>query len=94
MVYQSIHAIPAGKVAAYGQIAELAGLKGKARWIGRVLSELPSDSKLPWHRVLRASGELAFPVDSARFARQRERLLAEGIAVNNGRVARVYFWEP
>lgn len=68
-----------GRVASYGQIAALAGLPGRARLVGRALRETPDGLELPWHRVLTASGKLAFPVDSPPFLEQKRRLTAEGV---------------
>ena len=53
-LYLTLAQVPEGKVVSYGQLAELAGLGRAARWVGRTLSQLPGDSKLPWHRVLGA----------------------------------------
>ncbi|MGB1557112.1 MAG: MGMT family protein [Oceanococcaceae bacterium] len=87
--------IPAGRVAAYGQVADLAGLPGRARMVGRALGEDDERHSLPWHRVLCADGRIAFPPDSPHFSLQRERLLAEGVIVSGGRVdMRRYRWQP
>ena len=85
-LYSVLAAIPEGKVVSYGELAALAGLGRAARWVGRTLSQLPDDTRLPWHRVLRASGQIAFPPDSPLFAEQTQRLRAEGVRVENGRV--------
>jgi len=85
-IYAAIAAIPAGRVASYGAIAARAGLPGRARLVGKLLGETPDGMRLPWHRVLRASGQIALPPGSAGFLEQSERLRAEGIAVVNGRV--------
>ena len=83
----TIAAIPRGSVASYGEIAERAGLPGRARMVGRVLGDTPADAPLPWHRVLRASGEFAFPRGSKPAREQQRRLQAEGVEVTNGRVS-------
>jgi methylated-DNA-protein-cysteine methyltransferase-like protein len=44
------------------------------------------DRSLPWHRVLRSDGRIAFPPDSAQFSEQVQRLRAEGVVVKDGRV--------
>lgn len=80
-VYTVIQAIPPGRVASYGAIARLAGLPGRARWVGRLLAELPTDSRLPWFRVINAAGRITFAPRTARFRRQRQALLADGVAV-------------
>jgi methylated-DNA-protein-cysteine methyltransferase-like protein len=81
-----VRAIPAGTVASYGWVAAEAGLPGRARLVGRVLGELPAGSGVPWHRVMRAGGRLAFPVGSVDAARQTRALAAEGVRVHGDRV--------
>jgi methylated-DNA-protein-cysteine methyltransferase-like protein len=81
-----IAAIPRGRVASYGEIAARAGLPRRARLVGRVLSEAGAESKLPWQRVLRSDGRIAFPPGSKGFREQRARLIEEGVIVRNGRV--------
>jgi methylated-DNA-protein-cysteine methyltransferase-like protein len=41
---------------------------------------------LPWFRVLRSSGQIAFPPGSRGFREQSRLLRAEGVEVKNGRV--------
>ena len=72
-IYAIVRRIPAGRVASYGQIAELAGLPRRARQVGRALRLAPATLELPWHRVLRADGSIAFPPQSAPFKRQGSR---------------------
>ncbi len=94
-LYQTIAAIPEGKVATYGQLAMLAGQAGAARWVGSCLRKLPPDSKLPWQRVLRAGGKLAFPENSAAYWRQRHLLESEGVLLQNHKVnMRRFQWQP
>lgn len=78
--------IPEGRVASYGAIAARAGLSGRARMVGSVLRQTPDDVELPWHRVLRSDGRIAFEAGSAEFIEQTQRLRAEGVGVRNGRV--------
>lgn len=84
-ILAAIRAIPKGQVAGYGEVARRAGLPGRARMVARLLS-LNDDDRLPWHRVLRSDGRIAFPPDSAQFAEQSQRLRAEGVRVERGRV--------
>ena len=91
----AIAAIPPGRVASYGQVAELAGVPRGARQVGYVLRTLPAGHTLPWHRVLRSSGRIALPPDSPAYDEQRDRLRAEGVRVESGRVdMRRYRWQP
>ena len=84
-ILAAIRAVPRGLVAGYGMIAQRAGLPGRALMVARILSE-NDDSMLPWHRVLRSDGRIAFPVDSPGFVEQCQRLRVEGVDVRNGRV--------
>lgn len=85
-IRRCIAQIPEGSVASYGAIATRAGLPGRARMVGSVLRMTPDDIDLPWHRVMRSDGRIAFAVGSAQFNKQVKRLRAEGVAVRNGRV--------
>ncbi len=90
-IYAAIAAIPAGRVASYGQIAARAGLPGRARLVGTALRDTPDDVHLPWHRVLHADGTIALPRGSRAFHEQSRRLRAEGVDVRNGRVPMAAF---
>ncbi len=81
-----IRAIPRGCVASYGEIAARAGLPGRARLVGKVLRDARAGARLPWHRVLRADGRIAFEPRTAPFREQQRRLAAEGVVVVKGRV--------
>jgi methylated-DNA-protein-cysteine methyltransferase-like protein len=76
-IREAVEGIPRGRVASYGQVAALAGLEGRARLVGRVLAHLPPGSRVPWHRVVNARGELSLGPEGA--ARQRALLEAEGV---------------
>ncbi|KAG1475041.1 hypothetical protein G6F57_010133 [Rhizopus arrhizus] len=80
-----IRAIPAGQVMGYGQVAMRAGLPGRARLTARILGQ-NDDPDLPWHRVLRSDGRIAMEEGSAGWHEQSQRLRAEGVVVENGRV--------
>ena len=85
-VYDAVLAIPEGSVASYGEVARRAGMEGRARLVGRALRELPEGSVVPWQRVLRASGHLAFPSGDERHRLQIELLRGEGVCIEGGRV--------
>ena len=84
-ILAAIRAVPRGQVAGYGHIARRAGLPGRARLVARILSG-NGDPKLPWHRILRSDGRIAFPEGSAGWREQVQRLRAEGVVVERGRV--------
>ena len=75
-----VASIPAGRVATYGDIADAAGLSSP-RIVGWIMRTDSSD--LPWHRVITASGRPATHIAT----RQLERLRAEGVLADDGRVA-------
>ncbi|MGB7085181.1 MAG: MGMT family protein [Phormidesmis sp.] len=59
-IYDIVRRIPYGKVATYGQVADLAGLMGNPRVVGYALYRLVSDeTDIPWHRVINAKGEVS-----------------------------------
>jgi methylated-DNA-protein-cysteine methyltransferase-like protein len=60
-------------------------LPGRARLVARILSQ-NDDPRLPWHRVLRSDGRIAMPEGSRGYREQCQRLRAEGVVVENGRV--------
>lgn len=68
-----------GEVCSYGDIAADAGFPGAARAVGSVLA---SSHGLPWWRVVYADGRLA----PGHEAEQAERLAAEGVDLEGGRV--------
>ncbi len=84
-ILAAIRAVPRGQVAGYGVIARRAGLPGRARLVARLLAE-HSGTGLPWHRILRSDGRIAFPAGSPRFLEQAQRLRAEGVEARHGRV--------
>lgn len=87
--------IPEGKVTSYGELAALCGLGRAARWVGRTLSQLPQDTRLPWHRVLGAGGRLSLAAGTPSGEEQRARLRAEGLTIRNDRVdMRRHGWRP
>lgn len=66
-VWEIVRQIPAGKVATYGQIAELipppegipedAYAVYRARWVGYAMAGSPKD--VPWQRVVNAQGKVS-----------------------------------
>jgi methylated-DNA-protein-cysteine methyltransferase-like protein len=96
-IYAVVRAIPPGSVASYGDVALLAGLPRGARQVGRALRESGDirGEELPWHRVLRSDGRLAFTPGSAAARRQGEQLRDEGVVCARGRVNMSrYRWRP
>src|SRR5690606_30354857 len=75
-ILAAIRAVPRGSVAGYGHIARRAGLPGRARMVARLLAG-NEDPLLPWHRIVRSDGRIAFPPGSPGFEEQAQRLRAE-----------------
>jgi methylated-DNA-protein-cysteine methyltransferase-like protein len=87
-IWHAVCAIPRGQVSTYGAVARSAGFPGRARQAGYALKVAPKTMHLPWHRVVGAGGRIVFPRSSPAHKEQARRLRAEGVLVQNGRVAR------
>ena len=85
-IYEAVKKIPKGKVATYGQVAELAGDKKMARAVGNALHKNPDPENIPCFRVVNAKGELAGEFAFGGIGEQAKLLEAEGVEVNDGRV--------
>lgn len=93
-VYAAAAKIPRGKVATYGQIAEMAGNPKAARAVGMLMSRNRDSRMVPCHRVVGAGGMLvgyAFRGVEAK----RARLASEGVTFSGARVHMpVHHWRP
>jgi len=94
-IYDMVGRIPYGKVATYGQIANLAGYPGRARQVGYALAGMPEEMDLPWHRVINAQGKIS-PRAHSQFDRlqylllEEEGIVFQGASIDLGR----YGWKP
>lgn len=98
-IWQTVQAIPSGKVASYGQLADLAGLPGRARLVGKALGKVPEKGwrgqSVPWFRVVNSQGKISFPVASDNFERQKQHLQDEQVVVIGARIKLKEFqWQP
>ena len=94
-IYAVVADIPHGRVATYGQVAALAGLRGQARQVGYALAATPESLELPWHRVINARGGVSARKRTMLHMLQRQLLEAEGIEFQGGRVDLGRFrWDP
>lgn len=83
--------IPRGRVSTYGDVADAAGLPRRARLVGTVLRT--TSARVPWQRVINASGRISFPLGSEAHTRQRKLLEGEGVDFVGGRIdLRRYGW--
>src|SRR5205823_4270728 len=86
-IYKVVRRIPRGRVATYGQVAELAGLEGHARQVGYALHALPDNHRVPWHRVVNAKGEISPRTAGDSHELQRSLLVEEGVELDvRGRI--------
>jgi methylated-DNA-protein-cysteine methyltransferase related protein len=86
-VIKLIRKIPKGKVATYGQIAELAGKPNGSRQVGFILRNHGKPSSgLPWQRVIGAGGRILFPKRNKKFRLQRRLLLEEGVHFDRDKI--------
>jgi methylated-DNA-protein-cysteine methyltransferase related protein len=97
-VWQVVKRIPRGKVATYGQIAELATLCGRsaARHVGYALSALTDGTKIPWQRVINKDGKVSPRGDPDRPEYQRILLESEGVEFGLSGIVDLqrYRWRP
>lgn len=84
-IYAVVRRVPRGKVATYGQIAELAGLEGQARQVGYAMAAVPSSSAVPWHRIINAQGRVSMrSAGSGSTIIQQQLLEREGVVFDGG----------
>ncbi|MCW8833805.1 MAG: MGMT family protein [Colwellia sp.] len=98
-IWQTVQLIPQGKVACYGQIADLAGLPGRARLVGKVLGKVPETGfrgqTVPWFRVINSQGKISFAPGSEYFEKQKQHLQEEQVVVIGARIKLKEFqWQP
>jgi len=82
-VLAAVRRIPRGRVATYGDIAELAGAPGAARAVGNVMRSC-GDPSVPCHRVIAAAGGIGG--FGGYLERKRQLLRAEGLEVTATRI--------
>ena len=98
-IYTVVRRIPKGRVATYGQVAELAGIPGGARVAGAAMKTSSPEDELPWQRVIGKAGKLRGRIaihDPVGAAVQRGLLEREGITVGETGLVALdeYGWLP
>ena len=83
-IYESVKMIPKGRVATYGQVAEMAGDRKMARAVGNALHKTPEPGVIPCHRVVNSKGELAGAFAFGGAGVQAGLLESEGVRVVDG----------
>ena len=96
LIHAVVRRIPRGRIATYGQVAELAGIPNGGR-IGA--AALKQGVRLPWQRVIGKAGKTRGRIaihDPIGAAMQRELLEREGVEVGDtGLIDLVrYGWSP
>jgi len=76
-IYEVVRQVPRGRVASYGQIAEIVGAGCDARMVGYAMAATPEGSDVPWQRIVNREGKISLPGQGGEI--QRMRLEAEGI---------------
>ncbi len=85
-IYEAVRKIPKGRVATYGQIAEMAGDRKMARAVGSALHKNPDPEGIPCYRVVNAKGELSGEFAFGGAGAQARLLEEDGVTVKDGRV--------
>jgi methylated-DNA-protein-cysteine methyltransferase-like protein len=94
IIYDVVKQIPYGKVATYGQIAELAGNRRWARVVGYALHANPDPATIPCYRVVNQQGEVSKAFAFGGENQQIKLLEAEGVEFIDGRVdMQHYAWQ-
>lgn len=95
-IWAVVAKIPAGCVSTYGQVALLAGIPRGARVAGFAMRAVPKERKLPCHRVIKQSGELAHEHVFGGQDYQRMLLESEGVTfLKSGLVdMKKHLWRP
>ncbi len=84
--YSLVMQIPPGKVSTYGALARALGDIRAARACGVMLAQNPDPPRIPCHRVVMSDGSLGGFTHPEGVRKKIERLRAEGVAVENGKV--------
>jgi methylated-DNA-protein-cysteine methyltransferase-like protein len=98
-IYAVVRRIPAGRVATYGQVAELAGIPGGARVAGAAMKVSKPRDRLPWQRVIGKAGKTRGRIaihDPIGAAVQRQLLDREGVEIGDSGLVALdrYGWLP
>ncbi|MGN6106055.1 MAG: MGMT family protein [Kofleriaceae bacterium] len=98
-IYVVARRIPRGRIATYGQVAELAGFPGGARVAGAAMKVSRPADRVPWQRVLGKAGKNRARIaihDPVGAALQRQLLEREGVAVGDSGLVALerYGWLP
>jgi len=94
-VYAIVAKIPFGKVATYGDIAEVCGIRSSARTVGWALNGA-KESGLPCHRVVNRFGALTGKMHFGSYDIMEELLKSEGVEFDKNGCVKMekHLWKP
>ncbi len=95
-VFALVRACPPGKVTTYGWLATAIGYPGHARFVGWIMNGVPSEAKVPAHRVVNREGVLTGAWAFGHPDTMADLLRAEGVTFDaKGRVVmKQHAWDP
>jgi len=94
-VYAVVAKIPKGKVATYGQVANMAGNALASRAVGMAMRNNPSRAKVPCHRVVASNGALTGYAFGKGISTKQGLLAKEGVLFKGARVdLNQSLWKP
>src|ERR1700733_6450194 len=94
-VYNLTKQIPHGKVATYGQLAQLAGSPGAARAVGMLMKTNLHPEIIPCYKVVASDGSLTGYSAGKGIITKKEKLLHDGVAFKKDKVdLSVSQWQP
>lgn len=93
-IYFILQQIPPGRVATYGQVAQLVP-GAHARVVSFALASLDEGTDIPWHRIINRQGKISLRSHEGQQL-QRQRLEQEGILFDaQDRIdLSQYQWQP
>lgn len=95
LVYQLIRQIPPGKVATYGQVAQLVGSPHAVRAVGLAMKRNPDAPQTPCHRVVASDGSLHGYSAGNGLSTKKKLLLEEGVKFKGKKVdLSLSQWQP
>jgi len=94
-IYEITKRIPSGRVATYGQLANLAGNPKAARAVGMLMGTNPNAPIVPCHRVVASDGKLTGYSGGNGISTKKQMLLKEGVLfINNSVDLSLSQWRP
>lgn len=98
-VYELVNKIPVGRVATYQQLATIVATPRAAQAVGWALRALPTNTKIPWQRVINSQGIIS--IENLRFPKEYQaKLLRNGgvkVKLIDGNYfvdLKKYLWHP